>query len=108
EEIAQRCGVLVGRRRVRADEAATVAPEQFDERLRAHRSARYRLLETFRVDRIGVGMEILRYALRDVQQRTEDREGQHDVEHATGQVDPEIPKRRRTISSQRPDKADCK
>ena len=80
---------------VGVEEAAAVGAELLDDLLARDRSDRDRLLRALegrRVDRAG---ERLRHSESDKRERADDRDREEDVKRDAGQVDPEVPDRRR-------------
>ena len=102
EQVGQRARVLERMRRVGVEEAAAVGAELLDGVLRGDRPLRDDLLGAFQRRRLGVGVEVLRHAADDQHQRDDDRERQQDVEHAAGQIDPEVADRLRAERRAKP------
>ncbi len=110
EHVREAGGVLERMRRVRVEEAASVRADLLDCDLRGRRADRDDLVEddlAVRVlrrlqERDGlVGRERLHDALRDEQERHDNRERQEHVEHAPREVEPEVPDRRRGLARER-------
>ena len=90
DEVGQRVGVLERMRRVGVEEAAAVGAQDLDDFLRSNRALCDDLLGAFQRGRLGIGAQVLRHALPNEHQSDNDRDRQQDVEHAAGQIDPEI------------------
>ena len=106
EEVRERRRVLERVRGVHVEEAAAVGAELLDRDLRGRGPQREDLLGDAALpsgvrDRLvvlgqlddrdlRVGAKCLHHALRDQDQREDDRERQQDVERGPGQVDPEV------------------
>ena len=77
-------------RAVGVEEAAAIRAKHLDRFLRGDRSLRDGLRRAFQRLHIGIGMEVLRYALPHEEQRGQQTERQQNIERAPRQVHPEV------------------
>ena len=105
QQVGKRCRVLEGMCAVGVEEAAAVRAEQLDDLLRSRRSLRDRLPGALHGLHGVVGLEVLDDALRDQEQRADDRERQQHPERRAHHVDPEVADRVLVLLREAPDKA---
>ena len=88
--VSECCRALIGMRGIRIEEAAAVGAQMLDHHLRGDGALRDGLLGAFERRRVDISAEILRHALPDEHDRTDDADRHQHIERAARDIDPEV------------------